>query len=252
MNIDSDINILGGLPDWGLIGVFLDEGTHKLQSKGGIHSFTAIKTDKSVKRFKKAIQATFLQFKNSELKALFTALYNSKGLTSDTLLFLFWNASGNNELLHYINEKVYFNAFYSGRVSIRNDEVTACIKELKQTEADLKKWSESTITTTASKYLTLMKKFGLMQGTVHKTIIHPFLSDEMFVLYLYWLVAVTEGPNLLQSDWLRYGFNEQQVFLDRVMQKKYAKYFHVVFTGNRLSIEPIVSYESLYDKINQP
>ena len=74
----------------------------------------------------------------------------------------------------------------------------------------------------------------------------------MFVLYLYWLVAVTEGPNLLQSDWLRYGFNEQQLFLDRVMQKKYAKYFHVVFTGNRLSIEPIVSYESLYDKINQP
>jgi len=52
---------------------------------------------------------------------------------------LFWNASANNELFNYLNEKVFFPAFYSGRVVHKNDEVVACIKDLKLTEDDLKK-----------------------------------------------------------------------------------------------------------------
>lgn len=251
MYINSDINILGSLPDWNLINVFLSEDMSSINESGGIHTYTAIKTDKSVKRFEKAIKTTLIASKKSSLGLIIRKAINSNVTSPDTLILLFWNASANNELLFHLNEKVFFPAFYSGRVSIKNDEVVACIKDLKQTENGIKKWSEITVTTTASKYLTLLKKFGLMEGSVNKSILHPHLSDGMFVLFTYWLSAISDKPNLVDSPWLAYYFNERQVFIDRLLQKKFSKYFNVVYTGDKLSIEPLILYESIYEHITK-
>ena len=164
MLINSDINILGGLPDWNLINVFLNENINTIRADVGLNAVTAIKTDKSVKRFEKAITDTLLKFKNLEVAAICKTTIETEAINSDVLLLLFWNASYNNDLLNYLNEKVFFLAFYSGRVAIKSDEIAACINELKQEEESLKKWSDLTISTVASKYLTLMKKLGLMEG----------------------------------------------------------------------------------------
>jgi len=67
MNINSDINVLGSLPDWNLIYIFLSEDMATVKVNGGIHSYTAIKTDKSVKRFEKAIKSTLISCKQSIL-----------------------------------------------------------------------------------------------------------------------------------------------------------------------------------------
>jgi len=203
MIINTDINILGGLPDWKLIYVFLNEDLKTIRAAGGTRSVTTIKTDKSVMRFEKAITNTLLKFKNDNIESLFRSIIMAEEISADSLLFIFWNASSNNELLHYMNDKVFFPALYSGRVSIKGDETSACIKELKQTESDLKKWSEVTVNTTASKYLTLLKKFGLMDGSVNKTINHLNVNDKMFVLFIYWLISVSEVSNILNSPWIR-------------------------------------------------
>lgn len=252
MQINSDINVLGSLPDWNLVKVFLSEDMHTIKEKGGIHTYTAIKTDKSVKRFEKAIKATLISSKKSDLEVIIRQAIVTNVTSTDTLLLLFWNASANNELLFHLNAKVFFPAFYSGRVSIKNDEVVACIKDLKQTEDDLKKWSEITVTTTASKYLTLLKKLGLMEGSVNKSILHPHLSDGLFVLFAYWLAAISDKPNLVDSPWLAYCFSERQMFIDRLLQKKFSKYFNVVYTGDKLSIEPLIPYESIYEHTTKP
>jgi len=249
MKLNSDINVLGSLPDWSLIKVFLSEDMFSIQEKGGIHQYTSIKTDKSVKRFEKAIKTTLIHNERPELETIVRQAINLNTTSSDTLLLLFWNASANNELFNYLNEKVYFPAFYSGRMSIKNDEVKACIKELKQSEIDLRKWSEITITTTASKYLTLLKKFGLMEGSVKKIMVHPHLNDVMFILYVYWIAAISDIPNLVNSTWLSYCFSEKQSFLDRLLQKKYSKYYNVVYTGDKLNIETKIPYESIYEYI---
>jgi hypothetical protein len=251
VQINSDINVLGSLPDWNLIKVFLSEDMDSINKKGGIHTYTAIKTDKSVKRFEKAIKATLISCRKPELEIIIKQAIIANVTSADTLLLLFWNASANNELLFHLNENVFFPAFYSGRVSINNDEVVACIKDLKLTQNDLQKWSEITVTTTASKYLTLLKKFGLMEGSVNKSILHPHLSDSLFVLFSYWIAAISDKPNLVDSPWLSYCFSERQVFLDRLLQKKFSKYFNVVYTGDKLNIEPIISYQLIYEHITK-
>jgi hypothetical protein len=218
---------------------------------GGIHLYTSIKTGKSVKRFEKAIKTAFLNSKNPKLSCLIRPAIEHNVTSAETKLLLLLNASANNELLFQLNEKVFFPAFYSGRISIKNDEVLAYIKDLKKSENQLQNWSELTLKTISSKYLTLMKKFGLMKGSVNKSIVHPYLSDESFILFVYWMVAVSDKPNLVENPWLQYFFSEKQIFLDRLLQKKFSKYFNVIYTGDNLSIEPIIPYENIYEHIHK-
>ena len=249
MIINSDINVLGSLPDWNLINVFLKQSISSIRLNGGLQSYTAIKTDKSVKRFEKAISVTLIKFCNAEVEALVRNMLEGEKLSNDSLLLIFWNASFNNELLNYLNTEIYFLAFYSGRISIKHDEVVACLKDLKEREVELKKWSDSTLQITASKYLTLLKKFHLMEGSLNKTIIHPYLNDKMFILFVYWLKGIESKSNLLDSEWLKYSFCERSVFIERLMQKKFAKYFELNYTGDKLKIETTVLYEKIYHAI---
>jgi hypothetical protein len=250
VTINSDINVLGSLPDWNLINVFLKDNISSLRKVGGVHTYTAIKTDKSVKRFEKAISATLIKFCDAKVENLVRDMFESESISNESLLLIFWNASFNNELLNYLNTQTYFLAFYSGRISIKQDEVAACLKDLKERELELKKWSDSTLQTTASKYLTLLKKFHLMEGSLNKTILHPYLNDRMFILFVYWIKAVETKSNLLESEWLKYSFCEKSVFLERLMQKKFAKYFQLNYTGDNLKIETTMPYEKIYHAIN--
>ena len=210
MNINSDVNILGGLSDFSLIGVFLKENAKLINDNKAQQLYTNIKTAKSFKRFEKAINNTILKFKNSNIESIVRDVLDGEGISLESLLLLFWNASANNELLDYLNQKVYFPAYYSGRVTINNNEIVACLKELKQAEISIQKWSDSTINTTASKYLTLLKKFNLMEGGLNKTISHRYVSDKALTLFVYWLLAVETKSNILESRWIQYCFSDPE------------------------------------------
>jgi hypothetical protein len=249
MKINSDINILGGIPDWGILKVFLTRVGNGSGNSGSLQSQLGIKTDKSLQRFQKAVFANVLRFQNDRVSNLVTTAIEAEGVTRDVLLLLFWNTSVNNELLHYLNTHVFFPSFYSGRVALQAPEVMACLKDLKNDEPDLKKWSELTFQMNASKYLTLLKKFGLVSGTQTKTIVHPYLNDKMFVVFVFWLLAVEANSNLLTSRWLEYCFSEKAIFVERVMQKKYARYFEITYTGENLKVQPIVTYQEIFNDL---
>jgi len=249
MKINSDINILGGLPDFNLMLQFLNNDVNSSLIEEPYQIYTSIKTDKSVQRFKIAINGTFLKFKNKNLDQLITSILKHELISHNSLLVIFWNASFNNDLLNYLNTNVFFPGFYSGRLNIKRDEVSACIKELKETELTVKGWKISTIDTVSSKYLTLLKKFNLMEGKVNKTVIHPYLNDKMFLLFIYWLKAIENKPNILESVWLKYSFLELPNFIERILQKKFIKYFDLIFTGDKLLIDIKLSYLEIYDAI---
>jgi len=245
MNINTDINVLGSLPDWYLIKYYYEAKYENQTGKEETH----LKTKKSIRRFKSAIEGTFIAFKNEKTKILFDTLIKNEGLSKDFLYFLFWNTSINNDLFHAINTNVYFKALYNGRAALRNDEVSSYLQELKSIESQLQKWTQNTINITASKYLTLLKKFGLLEGKQTKSILHPFLNDKMFIIFIYWLIAIAERSNLLNSEWLKYGFMETELFLERLKKKSFSDFFNIYYTGDNLKIEPKIEYEKLYEII---
>jgi len=125
--------------------VLLKENTEATSDESS--AYTNIKTTRALKRYERAINNTLIAFRNSKVEVLVRKVIDEEGITSDSLLLLFWNASTNNELLDYLNQKVYFPALYSGRVTIKKDEVIACLNELRQSEESLQKWSDSTTDT---------------------------------------------------------------------------------------------------------
>jgi hypothetical protein len=70
-------------------------------------------------------------------------------------------------------------------------------------------------------------------------------------MFVYWLKAVSTKPNLLESEWLIYCFSERTVFMERLMQKKYTRFFNLNFTGDKLTIETILPYSTLYDALTK-
>jgi hypothetical protein len=248
VEINSDINILGGLPDFDLILHFLNKESSQSETQPH-YTYTSIKTDKSVKRFENAITRTFLQHSNKNAELLIRSILSAEALSHSGQMMLFWNASFNNELLHYLNVHVYFPAFYSGKLILKKEEVSACLKELRETESQIREWTVATIETVARKYLTFLKKLALMDGSLKKVIVHPYLDDKIFVFFIYWLKAIESNPNILESEWLKYSFCERQVFIERLMQKKFSKYFQLHYTGDKLKIETTVPYEIIYDAI---
>jgi hypothetical protein len=247
VNINTDINILGGIPTFDLVSGYI-----AAREKGGDSAAVGIRTEKSVKRFGKAIKSTFFSDKNESIKLLLEALIRKEGISNDSLILLFVTASSNNELLDYLNRNVYFPALYSGRSVLKKDEVVACLGELKGFEPAISEWSDYTLDLTASKYLTLLKKFNLVSGAKAKTIFHPYLSDKAFVLVLYWLASVVEKPNVLGSRWLPYAFSEKGPLVDRVRQNRYSNYISINFSGDQLSVKPLLNYGEIYDALTEP
>ena len=247
MIINTDINILGGLSELNLVEVLLKNNIEENRDESSTH--TNIKTTRALKRYEQAINNTLIAFSNSKVEVLVRKVIDEEGITSDSLLLLFWNAAVNNELLNYLNQKVYLPALYSGRVIIKKEEVIACLHELKQAEVALQKWSDSTINTISYKYLTLLKKFNLMEGLKKKNILQPNLSDKVLILFIYWLLAVETKANILESNWLPYCFLEKEILIQLIMQKKFMKYYNVNYSGDNLKIEPVLSYREVYDEL---
>lgn len=251
MNINSDINVLGSLSDYNLIKLIISGTTDNKKAEDIQQAYTNIKTTKSYKRFEKAINNTLNIFYNNEIKILIRNVVEGEDISFTTLMMLFWNGSYNNELLAYLNNNVYFSGLFSGRVSIRIDEALACLKDLRESEDALKNWSDSTLNTTASKYLTLMKKFELLNGRIKKTFLHHYLNDKEFVLFIYWILQIEAKPNILESNWLKYCLMEREIFIERVMQKKYMKFFSLNYNGEKMKIETNFSYEEIYDELDK-
>lgn len=249
MNINTDINILSNLPDLAVLKYLFDIKYFEKLGKYDHHGFSDIKSLKSLKRFESAVRKSLLNFKSENEKYLIDSVFYQESVSNDLKVLLFWNLSNNNELFQYLNENVYFPALYSGRITIKSIDIQACIKDLLDKTNEIEKWTPITIAETSSSYLRLLKKLNLMEGGLHKKFSTPYLNDKMFLLFIYWLKAVEEKSNLLESEWLKYSFCERPIFIERLMQKKFSNYFQLQYSGDRLKIETLISYENIYHAI---
>jgi len=244
MNINSNINILGGLPEFELIKTFLIDSDN--QGKSHLE-YSDIRTLKAVNRFEKAIKESFVS-ENGNINNLFLPFLKENRI-NDNLYFLFLLFSFNNDLFKFLNENIFFPIYFSGRRIIKKEEVEICLKDLQKTNEILTSWSDSTITTTASKYLTLLKKFGLLSGVQKKEIVYKNLSSEEFLVFVYFLSIAEENSNKIHSEWIKYSFYENEFFLQKVLEKQLIRYVEVQYNGDNLKLKPIINYDKLYETL---
>jgi hypothetical protein len=154
-------------------------------------------------------------------------------------MILFWQLLINNKLFFDITKEVFLKEYYSGKVSFSKEYVIAFIKDLIFNNDDLKgKWGESTINTIASKYLTILKKLDLLEGSKIKKFKNIYLSDESFLIFLQIIKNIeSSNINILKSIYINFSFISEENLLFRI--KSFAKkgLLNMNFDGKILKIE---------------
>lgn len=251
-NYNSDVNIIGGIPDYQLIVKAI-----KLYSSSSDMIYDAIikrnefdfKTENARKRFLAAVTSTFLNFQNKEHEELITNLFAHSMSLETQQLILFWQFSLSNRLFFEISRDVFIKNYFSGRVSFAKEDIIAYIKDLGSTTPEMKdKFTDITINTIASKYLTVLKKLGLIDGKQKKTFKHIQVSNEALVIFIHLLKAIDpSGSNILTSKYISLSIISSESFAERVKQLAKKDFFNMSFNGVALKIEPIHTNKGIAD-----
>lgn len=241
---NSDINVIGGIPDYQLIFKAIE-----LHSCGKVVMEDAIvkrnefnfKTENARRRFLAAVTSTFLDFKNKDHEELITSIFALNISLKTKQLTLFWQFAFNNRLFFEISRDVFLKSYFSGRVSLPKEDIIAYIKELMANEPELKeKFSDKTVDTIASKYLTTLKKLDLIEGKQKKLFKHIQVSNEALVIFIHLLKAIDPtGSDMFKNEFLPLLMISNESFLERVKQLAKKDFFNMSFNGVALKIEPI-------------
>lgn len=239
LKYNSGINIIGSIPDYGsMIEYIIEEYTD--DSINGSFQF---RTTKSLKRFIAGINESVLSFKNNNHKKLFfDGLISSELPMNDKLMLIFWQMIYGNLLFHDISAEVFMKAVYQGRNTLSQEDIYSYIRHLKEKSTNELNWSEVTLKTIASKYLTIIKKLGLADGSLHKEIHYPLIGDALFVYFIRWCLCVNPTDRSLNNPYMVFGFCDNTTLISRLKKIDLIQYWDITQIGDEVTID-LKSYE---------
>lgn len=242
IHYNTDINIIGSIPDYAI--VYKAIKLHS-QTQGALENAIIknndfdFRTEKSRKRFVTALYSAFINFKNPHHKKLIENIFSTELSLTTKQLTLFWQFSLANPLFYEINSDVFVKNYFSGRVSFPKEDVVAYIKELISKNSQLKeKWSELTIQTIASKYLTILKKLDLVEGSSKKTFKHIQISNEALLVFIELALAVEPDlGDFFKSKYFTLIFMSKESFLERTKELAMKDLIELSYNGVTLKLE---------------
>ena len=249
---NSDVNIIGGIPDYQLIVKAIElytVGPDAMEDAIVRRNEFDFKTENARKRFLAAVTSTFLNFQNKEHEELVTSIFTHQVSLETQQLVLFWQFSFSNKLFFELSRDVFIKNYFSGRASFPKEDIVAYIKHLGSTTPELKdKFSDITINTIASKYLTVLKKLDLIDGKQKKSFKHIQVSNEALVIFLHLLKAIDpSASDILKSDFRTLSLVSSESFAERVKQLAKKDFFNMSFNGVALKVEPIHTNKGIAD-----
>ena len=239
---NTDINIIGSIPDYNMIykAIKLYSQHQELLEDAIIkNNEFDFRTEKSRKRFLSALYSAFLSYKNPNHKILIENLFASDTCQSTLYFVLFWQFSIINELFFEINKDVFIKNYFYGRTTLSTDNVVAYIKELISKHIELKgKWSEVTVATIASKYLTILKKLDLVDGSIKKVFKNINVSNDALLVFIELILAVDTGlSDFTSSKYFTLAFMSKDEFLGRAKELALKGKINMQYNGISLKIE---------------
>ena len=254
MKYNTNINILGSIPNYQLIYKSLPLLSNNKQALDKMlveNNEFNLRTEKSRKRFLSLLQSGFITA-NNELNIFTTQVsqFFKDDLKSQSLL-VFWLFSINNRLFFELNRDVFLKYYFQGRASIPTEDVVAYIKDAFSRDTETtSKWTEVTIETTASKYLTILKKLELVEGIRTKKFKYMQINDELLAVFMHLFTLIpNRKSNVLEDDFLLFSFVAEESILERL--KKIAKkdWIKMNFNGVALKVEAAFETKSMIDGI---
>ena len=254
MHYNTDINIIGSIPDYHLIYKALPlllNDPKELENILVTNNEFDFRTEKSRKRFLSVLNSAFVS-KNKTIDELASVLmlYFKNDENAQALL-LFWLFNTNNKLFFELNRDVFLKYYFQGRAELPKEAVIAYIKDLINRVDELKgKWSEITIDTIASKYLTILKKLKLLEGNQKKKFTLIRVSDELLAVFIH-LIDLLENRkgNFLEDDFLGFTFISKDNILDRLKRIGKKDWVKLNFNGVSLQVEPVFNNNNIIDGI---
>jgi hypothetical protein len=253
MAYNTDLNVIGSLQDYHVIQKSLESffsGTDSVNKLIHQRNEFNLRTDKSRKRIEAAINNSFLLFKNQNHIDLMQEIFAKNCVrVMQKELILFWQFAMCNRLFFDLSVNVFMKNYFSGKVGLSKDELIGYLKEflMKNNRLNLK-WSEITIATLATKYLSFMTKLGFLTGARTKTFQHIKISGESLVLLLYCAqIAEPENKNILTNKMLPLSFVTLDDVQGRLKKLSIKGYFNMNFNGVALNIELVHSYKGICD-----
>lgn len=251
-NYDSSIITVGGIPDY----YFIYKALELAGSNSDIvealiaNDEFGIRTEESRKRYLAVVKSVFLNFASLEHEALINSIFKEENDCYDTkLLILFWQFSINNRLFYELNQEIFLKQYFAGYTVLKKGEVKEYIEQvIIKNKAPEDRWSESTIDKTASKYLTVLKKFQLITGVQKKCFKNIYLSNSSLVLFVYLILSrKPESSNFLENNFLSFSFLSKEAFLERVKPLAQQGFFEMSYNGVSLLLKPKYSFKEIFN-----
>jgi len=253
--INSDINIIGGIPDFSLIEATLNQfakgkGLVDLKELLVTNNAFDFRTESTRKRFLFAMQRNILVFANDQHKLLIEAVFGSTGLESLKRRVIFWQLLAGNCLFHAISNDVYAKIYFSGRTTLASSEVYAYLKDRQTSFEQLKAFSDSTLKIIASKYLTILKKLGLVEGLTKKKILNVRLSENEVLFFAYFCLSVDGSTaDLFKNAYREFFFLEKTELVQALKNIKFIPFIDLASTGEALNVHLKLSPQEMVDAL---
>lgn len=254
MKYNTDINIVGSIPDYHLIykalPLLIAKDDKLMQILVKDNEFN-LRTEKSRKRFLSVLNSAFVN-EDGAINEFVGETIGSKDVDDKSkAIFLFWVFSINNELFRELNNLLFLKYYYQGRAEFPAKDVEAYLKDLINRTEELKgRWSDTTVNTIASKYLTILKKLNLLEGTQKKSFCFIRVSDELIVclIHIYSLMN-HQGANFLDHEFSHWMFISKDSILERLKKIGKKDWIKMNYTGSALRVDSGFNNNNIIDGI---
>lgn len=190
-NINTDINIVGSIPNYDFIIEIIKmrakgESNEEIKDKIVNQNIFEIRTKYSRTRFLTAIKNTFLKFATLNHEKFLLKLSETADNNHIKNNVLYFQFAINNRLFTLITINVFRKKLFDGAINFTKKDVEEYIFQLADKHEFIRELPVNTIKTISYKYLTIMTKFGFLEG--HKKKIFksqiPDIKDLLFSIYL--------------------------------------------------------------------
>jgi len=138
----------------------------------------------------------------------------SANIQSDVTDWCLYYEFAQNPFIRLITLDFLYPEFERGTLSIQATDIITFIESIQEDYADLRDRSESTINEAATKYLTALRNYGLLEGTQRKEFAVTYVPDETvaYVVYRLFQKGAKSASDIIEhDDWKSFLMDESEV-----------------------------------------